>query len=127
LPWLAADLARASHASRSGGRAVAIVADETAMRALGETVPLFAPEQFGRGRWRAHPLDRSGRQMVDEVHDARQVEPFELLGDLRPDAFKGFHFREQRIENFGPHTRCCHCERSEAIQLDRRGLFEASQ
>jgi len=44
LPWLAADLARATNASSSGGRAVAIVADEAAMRALGETVPLFAPE-----------------------------------------------------------------------------------
>jgi transcription-repair coupling factor (superfamily II helicase) len=41
LPWLAADLARAAHGK--GGRAVLIAADETAMRALADTVPLFAP------------------------------------------------------------------------------------
>src|SRR5438552_8460465 len=44
LPWLAADLARATHGDSKSGRAVAIVADEAAMRALAETVPLFAPE-----------------------------------------------------------------------------------
>src|SRR5437868_13819663 len=44
LPWLAADLARAVHASSRAARAVAIVADEAAMRALAETLPLFAPE-----------------------------------------------------------------------------------
>jgi transcription-repair coupling factor (superfamily II helicase) len=44
LPWLAADLARAAHGSSKGGRAVAIVADEAAMRALADTIPLFAPE-----------------------------------------------------------------------------------
>ena len=48
LPWLAADLARAAHGSGKGGRAVAIVADEAAMRALAETVPLFAPESTER-------------------------------------------------------------------------------
>ncbi|WP_309661547.1 transcription-repair coupling factor [Sphingomonas sp.] len=42
LPWLAADLARAAHGN--GSRAVLIAADETAMRALADTVPLFAPE-----------------------------------------------------------------------------------
>ena len=42
LPWLAADLARAAH--HKGARAVAIVADEAALRALAETAPLFAPE-----------------------------------------------------------------------------------
>ena len=44
LPWLAADLARAAHGSGKGGRAVVIAADEAAMRALADTVPLFAPE-----------------------------------------------------------------------------------
>ncbi|HYU95151.1 MAG TPA: transcription-repair coupling factor [Sphingomicrobium sp.] len=44
LPWLAADLARAAHGSSTGGRAVVIAADEAAMRALADTVPLFAPE-----------------------------------------------------------------------------------
>src|SRR5574338_860492 len=44
LPWLAADLARAAHGTGSGGRAVVIVADEAALRALADTVPLFGPE-----------------------------------------------------------------------------------
>ena len=44
LPSLSADLARAAHGSGKGGRAVAIVADEAAMRALADTVPSFAPE-----------------------------------------------------------------------------------
>ena len=44
LPWLAADLARAAHGTGHGGRAVVIAADEAAMRALADTVPLFAPE-----------------------------------------------------------------------------------
>src|SRR5579872_4225630 len=35
LPWLAADLARAAHGSNKSGRAIAIVADEDAMRELG--------------------------------------------------------------------------------------------
>ena len=34
LPWLAADLARAAHGASKSGRAIAIVADEAAMRAL---------------------------------------------------------------------------------------------
>ena len=61
LPWLAADLARAAHGSRSGGRAVAIVADEAAMRALAETVPLFAPEVevLTFPGWDCLPYDRA--------------------------------------------------------------------
>jgi transcription-repair coupling factor (superfamily II helicase) len=59
LPWLAADLARAAHAS--GGRAVVIAADETAMRALAETVPLFAPEVevLTLPAWDCLPYDRA--------------------------------------------------------------------
>ena len=44
LPWLAADLARAVHGRGLGGRAVIVAADEAAMRALADTVPVFAPE-----------------------------------------------------------------------------------
>jgi transcription-repair coupling factor (superfamily II helicase) len=60
LPWLAADLARASHGSSKRGRAVAIVADEAAMRALAETVPLFAPEVdvLTLPGWDCLPYDR---------------------------------------------------------------------
>ena len=61
LPWLAADLARAAHGSGKGSRAVAIVADEAAMRALAETVPLFAPEVqvLTLPGWDCLPYDRA--------------------------------------------------------------------
>jgi len=61
LPWLAADLARAVHGTGKGGRAVAIVADEAAMRALAETVPLFAPdvEVLNFPGWDCLPYDRA--------------------------------------------------------------------
>src|SRR4029079_5888544 len=61
LPWLAADLARAAHGTGNGGRAVAIVADEAAMRALAETAPLFAPEVgvLTFPGWDCLPYDRA--------------------------------------------------------------------
>ena len=61
LPWLAADLARAVHAGAQSRRAVAIVADEAAMRALAETVPLFAPEVevLSLPGWDCLPYDRA--------------------------------------------------------------------
>ena len=61
LPWLAADLARAAHATRTGGRAVVIAADEAAMRALADTVPLFAPEVelLTFPAWDCLPYDRA--------------------------------------------------------------------
>ena len=61
LPWLAADLARAAHGSSKGSRAVAIVADEAAMRALAETVPSFAPEVevLTFPGWDCLPYDRA--------------------------------------------------------------------
>jgi len=61
LPWLAADLARAAHGRSDGGRAVAIVADELEMRALADTVPLFAPEVevLTLPGWDCLPFDRA--------------------------------------------------------------------
>jgi transcription-repair coupling factor (superfamily II helicase) len=61
LPWLAADLARAVRGSSNGGRAAVIVADEAAMRALAETVPLFAPEVqvLTLPGWDCLPYDRA--------------------------------------------------------------------
>jgi transcription-repair coupling factor (superfamily II helicase) len=61
LPWLAADVARAAQGSSQSGRAVAIVADEAAMRALAETVPLFAPEVevLTLPGWDCLPYDRA--------------------------------------------------------------------
>src|SRR5947209_15548201 len=61
LPWLAADLARAAHGAGGGARAVAIVADEAAMRALADTVPLFAPEVdvLTLPGWDCLPYDRA--------------------------------------------------------------------
>jgi transcription-repair coupling factor (superfamily II helicase) len=59
LPLLAADLARAAYTN--GARAVAIVADEAAMRALADTVPLFAPEVevLTLPGWDCLPYDRA--------------------------------------------------------------------
>jgi transcription-repair coupling factor (superfamily II helicase) len=61
LPWLAADLARAAHGTGGSGRAVVIAADESAMRALADTVPLFAPEVevLTLPAWDCLPYDRS--------------------------------------------------------------------
>ena len=61
LPWLTADLARAALGGSGEGRAVAIVADEAAMRALAETVPLFAPEVqvLTLPGWDCLPYDRA--------------------------------------------------------------------
>ena len=61
LPWLAADLARAAHGTGQGGRAVIIAADEAAMRALADTVPVFAPEVevLTFPAWDCLPYDRA--------------------------------------------------------------------
>ncbi len=61
LPWLAADLARAAHGTGAGGRAVVIAADEAAMRALADTVPVFAPEVevLTFPAWDCLPYDRA--------------------------------------------------------------------
>jgi transcription-repair coupling factor (superfamily II helicase) len=61
LPWLTADLARAAHGRSKGGRAIAIVADEAAMRALAETAPLFGPEVevLTLPGWDSLPYDRA--------------------------------------------------------------------
>ncbi|MGZ2411238.1 transcription-repair coupling factor (superfamily II helicase) [Sphingomonas sp. F9_3S_D5_B_2] len=61
LPWLAADLARAAHGTGKGGRAVVVAADEAAMRALAETVPVFAPEVqvLTLPAWDCLPYDRA--------------------------------------------------------------------
>ncbi len=61
LPWLAADLARAAHGKSVGGRGVVIVADETGLRALADTVPLFAPEVqvLTLPGWDCLPYDRA--------------------------------------------------------------------
>ncbi|MFL6723795.1 MAG: transcription-repair coupling factor [Sphingomicrobium sp.] len=61
LPWLAADLARAAYGTGQGGRAMIIAADEAAMRALQDTVPVFAPEVevLGFPAWDCLPYDRA--------------------------------------------------------------------
>ncbi|WP_324807852.1 transcription-repair coupling factor [Sphingomonas sp. LY29] len=61
LPWLVSDLARAAHGTGVGGRAVVIAADEAAMRALAETVPVFAPdvEVLTFPAWDCLPYDRA--------------------------------------------------------------------
>jgi len=61
LPWLAADLARAAHGGSKSGRAILIAADETAMRTLADTVPVFAPEVevLTYPAWDCLPYDRA--------------------------------------------------------------------
>ena len=61
LPWLAADLARVAAGTGQGGRAVIIAADEAAMRALQDTVPVFAPEVevLTFPAWDCLPYDRA--------------------------------------------------------------------
>src|SRR3954454_3895281 len=61
LPLLAADLARAAFGSGEKSRAVALVADEAPMRALAESVPLFAPEVevLTFPGWDCLPYDRA--------------------------------------------------------------------
>jgi hypothetical protein len=49
------------------------------------------------------PLDPADRQVEEDVDDALQAEPFQRLGELRPDAFQHLHFGEQRIENVRSH------------------------
>jgi transcription-repair coupling factor (superfamily II helicase) len=61
LPWLVGDLARAAHGTGQGGRVVVIAADEAAMRALADTVPVFAPdvEVLAFPAWDCLPYDRA--------------------------------------------------------------------
>ena len=61
LPWLAADLARAAHAGGKSARAVVIVPDESAMRALADVAPTFAPELdvVTLPAWDCLPYDRA--------------------------------------------------------------------
>ena len=61
LPWLSADVARAAHGTGDGGRAVIVAADEAAMRALADTVPVFAPDVqvLTLPAWDCLPYDRA--------------------------------------------------------------------
>ncbi|QIL02711.1 transcription-repair coupling factor [Sphingomonas sinipercae] len=61
LPSLASDLARAAHGRSKPGRAVIIAADEAAMRAIADTVPLFAAEVqvLALPAWDCLPYDRA--------------------------------------------------------------------
>ena len=79
LPWLAADLARAAHGTGKGGRAVVIAADEAAMRALADTVPLFAPEVevLTLPAWDCLPYDRASpalRVMAERLATLRALQ-----------------------------------------------------
>ena len=74
LPWLASDLARAAK-----GRAVVIAADEAAMRAISDTVPVFAPEieVIGFPAWDCLPYDRASpalRVMAERLAALHQMQ-----------------------------------------------------
>ena len=90
LPWLAADLARAAFGATQGSRAVAIVGDEAAMRALAETVPLFAPEVelLTLPGWDCLPYDRASpalRVMAERLAtlSALQAKPDKVCDSAR--------------------------------------------
>jgi len=61
MPWLAADLARAALQKENGARAVFVVPDEAAMRALADAARYFAPELevLTFPAWDCLPYDRS--------------------------------------------------------------------
>ena len=61
VPCFAADLARAVHGTGKGGRAIIVAADEAAMRAIADTVPVFAPEVavLTLPAWDCLPYDRA--------------------------------------------------------------------
>src|SRR4029078_12882086 len=61
LPSLVADLARAAHAGVFVARVVIIAADDAAMRAIAETVPVLAPEidVLTFPAWDCLPYDRA--------------------------------------------------------------------
>jgi transcription-repair coupling factor (superfamily II helicase) len=86
LPWLAADLTRAAHGSGGGARAVVIAADEGAMRALADTVHLFAPEVqvLTLPAWDCLPYDRSSPALrvmaVEEAADQKIGLPRAAMG-----------------------------------------------
>jgi antitoxin CptB len=71
----------------------------------GELNDYRSPEQGGRSGGRLHPLNRTARQMVEQVDHSRKIEPFEKLRELRPDAFQRLHFGKKRIEDFRAHAR----------------------
>ena len=62
------------------------------------------PSKCAARRRSAHPFDRAGRQMVEQVDDPGQAELLELLGDLRPNALQRLDLGEQRVEDLGAHA-----------------------
>jgi len=125
LPWLAADLARAAHGSSKGGRAVVIAADEAAMRALAETVPVFAPEidVLTFPAWDCLPYDRTSpalRVMAERLATLNALQAKSKQPQLLITTANGatqrlltpFRIRQltQRIE--------------EGARVDREGLIE---
>src|SRR5437764_4052119 len=81
LPWLAADLARAAHGK--GGRAVVIAADEAAMRALQDTVPLFAAEVevLAFPGWDCLPYDRASPALRVMAERLATLNAFQVKSD----------------------------------------------
>ncbi len=64
-----------------------------------------AAEQRGGRGGRLDPLDRAGRQMIEQIDDPGQVEPRQEPGDLRSHALQPLDLREQRIEDVRAHAR----------------------
>jgi hypothetical protein len=41
--------------------------------------------------------------VIEQVDNAREIQLFQELGDLRAHAFQRFNLREQWVQDFGPH------------------------
>ena len=63
----------------------------------------IAAKQGGAGAGRLDPFDRSGRQVIQHIDDAVEVEPLEEPGNLRSDPLEDLDLGEQGIEDFGAH------------------------
>ncbi len=73
LPWFATDLARTVHGAGKGRRAVIVAADETAMRAIADTVQVEAGKRFSDARPDALQCLDFGEQGIKDfrAHRAR--------------------------------------------------------
>jgi transcription-repair coupling factor (superfamily II helicase) len=82
LPWLAADLARAA-ATRDGGRAVFVMPDEAAMRALADAAAYFAPEleTLTFPAWDCLPYDRSSPSLRSTSERLATLHALQRRGD----------------------------------------------
>ena len=56
-------------------------------------------------------VDPADGKVEQQVHDPRQLEPLQRLGERRADAFKRRYLGEQRMEDVGTHDLGSSCQR----------------